>query len=128
MSDFESELQKQTVRPVPPHWKRQILSAAQHAAAREQSSGWSWRALFWPCPQMWAGLAAAWLLVLVLNLASHPSDEPAEMALQARTVPMEGYSERQRLLAELLEEKQPNRPDPFVPRRRSEGVIVSAAA
>ncbi len=69
--DFEQKLQRQELKPVPAAWREEILSAARAAAPRPSTlisrpALW-WRDLLWPCPQAWAGLAAAWLVVLALN-------------------------------------------------------------
>src|SRR6266850_14918 len=34
-----------------------------------------WTELFWPCRRIWAGLAAAWLVIMAVNLQS--LEEPA---------------------------------------------------
>jgi len=41
-----------------------------------------WRELIWPCRRTWAGLAAVWLVLLTLQLASR---DPAEVV--ARKTP-----------------------------------------
>ena len=125
MNDFESQLQKQTLRPVPGHWKKQILDAAQREATSQQlaeKQSWSWRDLFWPCPQVWVGFAAAWLVVLLLNVSARDdTSSPASMAAKTAPERLDGYEDRQRLLAELLDDnRRTPTPPAFVPRRRSE--------
>ena|SRR5258707_8053758 len=129
MDDFESQLSSQKIRPIPTHWKGQILSmAAQSATPVPAQEAWSWRDLLWPCPQVWAGFAAAWLLVLFLNVSITEKSAPATMAAQPAPAPVDGYAERQRLLAEILGDgrKQPIQPS-FVPRRRSEAPPIAVA-
>jgi hypothetical protein len=70
-ADFEEYLRRQTVRTVPAKWRREILRAAR---AQPSDPSW-WREWLWPCPQAWAGLAAAWGVIFALTVTA--SDEPA---------------------------------------------------
>jgi len=100
--DFEKELQRQPLRPVPPNWRTEILAAARAASpegveSKFPAAGSWWRELLWPCPQAWAGLAAVWILIAMLHfteadredsIAAAPGSEPtlqaAESAAQRR--------------------------------------------
>jgi hypothetical protein len=129
MDDFESQLSSQKIRPIPTHWKGQILSAAsQSVTPAPAQEAWSWRDLLWPCPQVWAGFAAAWLLVLFLNVSITEKSAPATMAAQPPPAPVFVYPKAPRLLAEILGDgrKQPIQPS-FVPRRRSEAPPIAVA-
>src|SRR5438552_14253870 len=83
--DFDKRLQRQTLRPIPHEWRSEILDAARRAddpqpsTFNSQPTSW-WRELLWPCPQAWAGLAAAWVLILALNAATR---EPVQVANSA---------------------------------------------
>jgi len=95
-SEFEKRLQGQPMREIPADWRARILEAASPSevgmARRAVHRGLSpersprrgdptfakpavadalpwWRQWLWPCPQAWAGLAAAWVVILVMNLA-----------------------------------------------------------
>ena len=129
MSDLESQLKRQTIRQIPSHWRKQILAEAQqHAVADKPMAVSLWRELLWPCPQVWAGFAAAWLLVLFLNVSVEKL--PAESMAAARPAleNADGYSQRQSLLAEMLGDGRPSATVPaFVPRRRSEGLHETVA-
>jgi len=125
--DFEKRLERQPLRPIPPEWRGEILGAARRAGGPQRSapnrglSSW-WRELLWPCPQAWAGLAAAWVLILALNAATREPDRTstAQSTPPAREVLM-ALKERRRLLAELAE--PPARVEPqkaLVPGPRSE--------
>jgi len=125
MNDFERQLKRQTLRRVPEHWRGQILAAAGQKRAtgnRSQDATSFWRELLWPCPQVWAGLAAVWIVVLCLSFGSHESPESTQsMAQGTRTPqPIHALAERQRLLVELLDSAPTaEAPAPVVPRRRS---------
>ncbi|SRR6266511_1082063 len=127
-NEFERQLGRQSLRRVPSEWRAEILSAVEgvypdsscdtHHGSR---APW-WRELLWPCPQAWAGLAAVWAVVLVLNLASR---EPAQVAKTSKAAPapelLIALREHRRLLAELIGSPavvEP--PKPFEPRPRSE--------
>jgi len=85
--DFESRLRRQPLRPIPPEWRAEILAAAaatpshvsrpaQHGLLFALFTG-----LFWPHPRAWAGLATAWVLVLMVHLAIQ--ERPATAASQS---------------------------------------------
>jgi hypothetical protein len=125
--DFEKRLQRQSMRPVPREWRGEILDSARRAGAHQlspinpQPTSW-WRELLWPCPQAWAGLAAAWLLILALNAATR---EPVQVATAQSTPParevLMALKERRRLLAELAGPTVQAEPQkPLAPRPRSE--------
>jgi hypothetical protein len=86
--DFERQLQRQSFRPVPVEWRAEILAASATAVrpAPKPSLGSVLNArlssLLWPCPQAWAGLASAWVLILAVNLASREA-KPATAAADA---------------------------------------------
>ena len=67
--DFEIQLGKTPVRPVPLDWRAKILDEARQtqSSRRDDSNtpapSW-WRQLLWPCPQAWAGMAVAWVFVI----------------------------------------------------------------
>jgi hypothetical protein len=128
--DFEQQLQRQPMRAVPPAWRQQILTgvSAQRAArgpVPETEASW-WRALLWPCPQAWAGVAAVWLLILGLHGMS--GFEPRSPAQLATVMPSAEWrallAEQRRLFTELLFSPEPppapSRSDP-ADRPRSQG-------
>lgn len=125
--DFEKQLERQPLRPVPAAWRADILKAA-HAASPVPSflstitSQLS--SLLWPCPQAWAGLAAVWMVILAVNYASEDRSE----ILMAKSPPPSpqmrmALQEQRKMLAKLIEpydESPAEPPKPFVPRPRGE--------
>jgi hypothetical protein len=126
---FEKRLQRQPLREIPSAWRKEILSAAERAAASRhsspvtRSSPW-WRELFWPCPEAWAGLAAAWLVILGAGYATRESS-----TMTSRQTPppspqvRELLKQQGQLLAELvgrMEEPDADRPKRLAPQPRSQ--------
>lgn len=138
-NDFERELRRQELRKIPDEWRGQILgnaiavTEAPGTDSREltfaATVGKWWRQLLWPCPQAWAGLAAVWIMIAVLNsgdrqsadFAHHePTQRSAELVLALR--------EQRRLLAEFTEAPAPaEKPKSFAPRPRSERRLESVS-
>ena len=125
--DFEKRLQRLHMRPIPREWRGEILDAARRAGAHQLSTPnprttpW-WRELLWPSPQAWAGFAAVWVVVLLLNLASR---DPVRVAKTSKPAPapelFAALREHRRLLAELIGTPPlPEPQKPFEPRPRSE--------
>ena len=63
-----------------------------------------WRELIWPARRVWAGFAAAWLMILLVNLGDYDRGElvgapavPSSMEVQM------ARDEQNRMLSELLE-------------------------
>jgi hypothetical protein len=87
---------------------------------------WQWlRELLWPAPRAWAGLAAVWLVILVVDFTTRealPADL-ANRAVPATLVQRELLSEQHQLFAELVgpaEPRVPDRPKPAAPQPRSQ--------
>ena len=116
--EFESKLRGQPCREIPPEWRREILGPLRPKT--EPPVSW-WRQLLWPHPAAWAGLAAAWVAIVALNLAGAP--EPASRQVTSKPSPdrLVAYHERQRLWAELALDfsPQPRKPQPAMDRPRS---------
>jgi hypothetical protein len=108
--DFESQLQRQTLKPLPAAWRAEILQTAQQAGERPSVPAAGWSVWLWPCPQAWAGLAAVWLAILALNLAAgwnpfhRAAGEPADRA----GLNWLALQEQQRRLAQLLDPPAPS--------------------
>jgi hypothetical protein len=94
--DFEEYLRRQSIRPIPSEWRKEILRAARDGVAQTSKSAVSrvskpagrnaveptWKSAIrqvwkpalhewlWPCPRAWAALAAAWGIILLLNVTA----------------------------------------------------------
>jgi hypothetical protein len=128
--DFEKRLRQQSLRTPPAEWRERILDSAKSATVQEAKgpadAPFTWlRALLWPSPHAWAGLAAVWVILLVMN---RQSDEKVVLTANNVSSPVQQIAdarrERNHLLAELIDETPSDPvdepPKPFVPRPRSE--------
>ena len=92
---FEQRLSQQPVKEVPPVWRAEILAAARAAQPTPQVArvakhsflstiNEQLSAVLWPHPKAWAGLAAVWVGIIVLNVSTQdravPRMERAEPA------------------------------------------------
>ena len=128
--DFEKQLERQPFRDVPPEWREEILKAARASSIPRasrlapQAFPW-WHEWLWPAPQAWAGLAAAWLVILGVNMAPSSPEAPtiAANAPAASAATATNLFEQRRELARLLDptlESAPARKSPAPPGPRSE--------
>jgi hypothetical protein len=87
-----------------------------------------WRELIMPSRRIWAGLAAAWVLILAVNLALRDPAQPATIT-KASVPAIMSFQEQQKLLNALLADRSlpgdVDRPKAFLPRPRSERVAVA---
>ncbi len=127
--DFEKQLERQPLRTVPAGWRAGILLAARESSVSQPSTSnprrvaW-WRELFWPCPQAWAGLAAVWVVILLIHFSSAERTE----SIVAASVPpspqeMMVLKEQKQMLAKLMapfDQPAGEPPKPYVPRPKSE--------
>jgi hypothetical protein len=133
--DFEQKLQRQPLRQVPAEWRGEILAVAESAAAARHPSPVtrpSWLStlnsqlstILWPHPKAWAGLAAVWILIFVVNFSTRDqSPVVAEKSTPPSPEVMVELRQQQRMLAELIGPRDIRDADQsklFVPHPRSE--------
>ncbi len=89
--EFEKQLQRQPIRPVPAQWRREILAAAKAQLETAARPGLRARlsAIFWPCPEAWAGLAAVWAMIFFLNAGMGERSRTMEADNRPRTIQAE---------------------------------------
>jgi hypothetical protein len=132
---FERRLQRLAPAKLPPSWRDEILEAARATAASPRPSATAPRlpaslgsrlaAWLWPHPTAWAGLAALWLLIAGLNLATR---EPSRLAVSRPARPpspemRELLKQQEQMFAELvgpMEKPEADRPRPAAPQPRSQ--------
>ncbi len=76
---FEQKLRQQSLRQIPAEWRGEIIAEAMSRASKVESRGQEsfWfsslvarlSTVFWPHPKAWAGLAAVWIFIFVLNFS-----------------------------------------------------------
>ena len=89
-----------------------------------------WKELFWSCRRVWTGLAAAWLVMIAVNLLN--LDEPPVRQKMSRAAAPDIWAilaERERLMNETSEPAlpAPAAQSPAVPRPRTEYRLTNRA-
>lgn len=82
-----------------------------------------WRKLIWPSRRVWAGLAAAWVLIVAVNFSMRDRSPASTMAAAPAPQMMLTFREQQKLLNELIGPDKPRATEaatPFVPQPSSE--------
>ena len=137
---FERRLSRQPLRQLPSEWRAEILAAAHgvgppRGGVRGQRSALSlskWFVnLLWPHPVAWAGLAAAWICILAVNVSIRDrSPVVAEKVSPPSPEVIAELRRQQKMLAELIgstDVRVADRQPFFVPKPRSERVEMMAA-
>lgn len=133
-NQFEERLRYQPPREVPAEWRNEILSTARAVGSRASAGDPQPRlfstliaqlsTVFRPHPRAWAGLAAAWVVILALQLTSREPTAVAARNMRPLSPEMLMVLRQQKLLlAELVERPEPrpaDRPKPVSPRPRSD--------
>jgi hypothetical protein len=132
--DFEQRLQRQAQREIPAAWRAGILAKAQGCVALVQTARTPRPGLFCliqtlfsrPQRMAWAGLAAAWVVIITLHLATGETSKTISISAASSPVTPETLQvlKQQRLLyAELVGHPEPrpiNRSKTFIPGPRSQ--------
>lgn len=98
-------------------WEKAIKVAGKSKPTHSVSPGLVlrilWNELIWPVRRIWAGLAAAWLFIVIANL-NLSGGQPAAMAKDARPAAAMflAWREQERMLAELVGRTEPNVAEP----------------
>ncbi|HVU27790.1 MAG TPA: hypothetical protein VHG71_08665 [Verrucomicrobiae bacterium] len=81
-----------------------------------------WRELIFPRRRIWAGLAAIWILIFIVNFSQRDKSELAVKALPSPEI-FSTFQQQEKLLAELIGPSGPRvaePPKPFLPKPRTE--------
>jgi hypothetical protein len=121
--DFEKLLQQQSIRSIPGEWRQEILQKAKAASVPQLKTHDSklrtaLSELFWPCRQAWIGMAAIWLLLLVINSGLN-NGKKTQFAGRPEAVlaMLQAMQEQKQLLTELI---PPTSKQPAEPPRRNQ--------
>ncbi len=124
--DFEKRLQQTAPREIPAAWREEILNVARRAETSRHPSPGSrpgllatliqqLAATFRPHRAAWTGLAAAWLVILAMNLTAQDS---STFTATSSSIPsaetMQALKQQRLLFAELVEHSAP-RLTPTIP-------------
>ena len=110
------------------------VRTAEATTARPGLLAQFWMELFWSCRRAWLGLAAAWAVILTLNLAAQPTSAPAlnlANRYQSSAELRLALGAQYRLRAELLGNGPTEpvaRPKPIGPAPRSDAATGPSAA
>ena len=120
--NFEKRLQKMTPREIPSAWREKILDSARRDAPSAASPAKSreflrhlvkpspasdflfklWCELVWPKPVAWAGVAAAWVLILVLKISTQDASQLVAQKSSASPEAIAEVRQQKRFFAELV--------------------------
>lgn len=117
-NQFEERLRHQPSREVPAGWRSEILSTASATGSRLSACAprpslfstliAQLSTVFRPHPRAWAGLAAAWVVILALQLTSRePTAVAARNMLPLSPEMLMVLRQQKLLLAELVERPEP---------------------
>ena len=136
-SEFENRLHRQSLRPIPAEWRAEILANCRGSKVEGRGQGSflfstlvsRLSTVFWPNPKAWAGLAAIWVFIFILNFSTRDKTPlVAEKVSPPSPEVLVELKQQQRLLAELMGPtamSDADRPK-FVPKPRSECVEIWA--
>ncbi len=133
-SEFERKLSRQRVKQIPGEWRSEILATARARGPIRHSPFiilHSWLAAWlWPHPKAWAGLAAVWLAIFVLNYSTREGAPVIAQKSAPQSTDVAELRTEQKMLAELIgptELRVADRQRVLSPKPRSERGEVLAA-
>jgi hypothetical protein len=142
MNEFEQKLSRQPLKKIPSEWRAEILREERRVAVREIGDAdtaslpkWNWRTalaeIFWPNQKVWAGLAAIWIFIFVLNFSMRDKSPVIAEKVSPPSPEVIAELKQQKLLfAELIganETRVADRQKLFLPKPRSECVEILTA-
>jgi hypothetical protein len=140
MNEFEQKLQRQPLREIPGEWRAKILGAANSSVRTTpnvthpgflSTINHQLATLLWPHPKAWAGLAAAWVFIFVMNFSVRdPSPRISQKSAPPSPEVTAELRQQKLLFAELIgptETHIADRQKSFLPRPRSECVEILSA-
>lgn len=119
--DLEQQLQRRSLKAVPPEWRAQILSTAYEERAegadRQSTAAWHWL----PRTLGWRALAAVWVLIASLHFANQAAERSSHTVALSTGDWGKHWREERLLLAEITDSKPapPSVPAPPKPRSSS---------
>lgn len=128
LDQFENRLRCQPSRPIPAEWRAEIVGQASRLS-KETGTGEMpvplqiLREFFWPNPKAWAGLAAIWIFIFILNFSTRDKTPVVtEKVSPPSPEVLVELKKQQRMFAELLGGNETRVADrqKFVPKPRSE--------
>ena len=123
--------------------RREVVAGLNHQDTKAQSravnlvswcldgSNKLWLELIWPCRRIWAGLAAAWILLLLVNVSQRDGSQTMIAKSAPRAEMMMTFRDQQKLLDELFADRSlpadAERPSNFSPKPRTQIMELLAA-
>jgi hypothetical protein len=98
--DFEKQLQRQPIRQIPREWRAPILDAASRSEPPSLVA--VVREWLWPHPRAWAGLAAAWVVIFLLQFTAPEPPRVARSSTPVTIQTMATLREQSLRMAQLL--------------------------
>lgn len=90
-----------------------------------------WLELVWPCRRIWAGLAAVWILICIVNFSQRDSSQLVTAKSATPAAMMMTFRDQQNLLNELFADRSlpadAERPRIYSPKPRTETVELLTA-
>jgi hypothetical protein len=131
--DFEKTLRRQPLRQIPEEWRAGILRGANASRPSTPDRRPSLLAsLLWPNPKAWAALAAVWVAIIGVQLASGDSTSKVEKKAEApSTQTLLVLRQQRELLAQLIgrsPSSDVDRPKHILQSPRSEGRMETSLA
>jgi len=123
--------------------RREVIRELNNQVTKEQSwpaslvtailgcSNKCWGELVWPCRRIWAGLVAAWVLLLIVNLSQRDGAQSVMLKSPATMEMMTTFHDQEKILNDLLVDRslpaEAERPRIYLPKPRTDNMKVSTA-